>query len=332
MRKSLSVAAAVAVLLAAGVATGAAGGSARPLRVGLLVWSGSLSGTSRDFQSGYVGAVRKFGWQGEIHEVGPRDTVNDGIAYFVQRHYDLIVLGTLHPLIVKIVDAAVKRFPHTRFLLPDVDPSQRRADWREVHAYGFRIEQAAYLAGYLGGLVDKRRSGRHVVSSVSGFPEPQLVPFVAGYQAGAHRANPAVKTLNDFSYDFNAPHKCHAVALEQIGRGSGVVFDVAGVCGVGALEAAREKGVWGIGVDVDQSSLGPFVLTSVLKHEARALSLELAAYEHGKLTPAGFDWFGYRQGAVGLGKISPRVPTALVSKLHALETRVASGAVVVPAR
>jgi basic membrane protein A len=323
------VVAAAAALLAAGVAASGAGGSARPLRVGLLLWSGPASAMNRNFEAGYARAVRTFRWEGEVHEVGPRDSVNDGIAFFVRQHYDLIVLGILHPLIVQIVDAAVKRFPHTRFLLPDVGPLQRRASWREVHSYGFRVEQAAFLAGYIGGLMEKKRSGRHVVSSVSGFPEPSVMPFVGGYRAGARKADRAVTAVNDYSYDFNAPHKCHSIALEQIGRGSGVVFDIAGECGLGALQAAKEKGVWGIGVDTDESALGPFVLTSVLKHEGRALYLELSAYARGKLAPSGFEWFGYREGAVGLGKISPRVPGALVAKLHALEAQVASGKVAV---
>jgi len=42
------------------------------------------------------------------------------------------------------------------------------------------------------------------------------------------------------------------------------VFQVANVCGLGALEAASERGIWGIGVDVDQSHLGGHILTSAV--------------------------------------------------------------------
>ena len=40
---------------------------------------------------------------------------------------------------------------------------------------------------------------------------------------------------------------------------------MAGGCGLGALDAAKEKGVQGIGVDADQSYLGPHILTSAEK-------------------------------------------------------------------
>ena len=44
-----------------------------------------------------------------------------------------------------------------------------------------------------------------------------------------------------------------------------MVFNVAGICGLGTLRAAKRAGVWGVGVDTDQSGLGPHILTSVVK-------------------------------------------------------------------
>ena len=89
--------------------------------------------------------------------------------------------------------------------------------------------------------------------------------YIAGYQAGAKAANPGIKTLNGYSQDFVDQAKCKEIALDQIAQGSKVVFQVAGQCGLGALDAAKEKGVQGIGVDADQSYLGPHILTSALK-------------------------------------------------------------------
>ena len=44
-----------------------------------------------------------------------------------------------------------------------------------------------------------------------------------------------------------------------------MVFQVAGGCGLGALQAAKENKGWGIGVDADQFYLGKHILTSALK-------------------------------------------------------------------
>ena len=71
--------------------------------------------------------------------------------------------------------------------------------------------------------------------------------------------------LIGYSQDFVAQDKCKTVAQNQIGQGSQVEFQVAGGCGLGALNAARQAGIWGIGVDVDQYALAKNVLTSALK-------------------------------------------------------------------
>src|SRR5206468_10308427 len=81
----------------------------------------------------------------------------------------------------------------------------------------------------------------------------------------ARAALPGVQSMNGYSDDFEKLALCKEVALNQIADGSVVVFQVAGGCGLGALAAAKEKGVWGVGVDADQGYLGSYVLTSALK-------------------------------------------------------------------
>src|SRR3989440_11915703 len=47
------------------------------------------------------------------------------------------------------------------------------------------------------------------------------------------------------------------------------LHDALPICGLGTLDAAKEKRVWGIGVDADQSFLGPHVLTSADRKSTR---------------------------------------------------------------
>ena len=74
-----------------------------------------------------------------------------------------------------------------------------------------------------------------------------------------------MKVEHSYSQDFVDQAKCKEDALNQIANGAGVVFQVAGQCGLGVLCAAKEKGVFGIGVDADQGYLGSHVLTSATK-------------------------------------------------------------------
>jgi basic membrane protein A len=97
--------------------------------------------------------------------------------------------------------------------------------------------------------------------------------WIAGFRQAVKDTDPSVKLLNAYSQDFVDQAKCKEIALDQIAQGSDVVFQVAGLCGLGALDAACEKNVYAIGVDADQSFAGDCVITSALK------PLELAVFE-----------------------------------------------------
>ena len=116
-----------------------------------------------------------------------------------------------------------------------------------------------------------------MLGAVGGLKIPPVDRFIAGYYAGAKKASPKVKVVHAYSQDFVDQAKCKEQALNQIANGAGVVFQVAGQCGLGVLSAAKEKKVFGIGVDADQGYLGAHVLTSATKKVDVAVSKTIAA-------------------------------------------------------
>src|SRR5437763_1048227 len=81
----------------------------------------------------------------------------------------------------------------------------------------------------------------------------------------AKKALPGTKVFIGYSQDLNAIDKCKTVAQNLISRGAQVLFQVAGNCGQGTLQAADQAGIWGIGVDKDQYNDARRVLTSGVK-------------------------------------------------------------------
>jgi basic membrane protein A len=195
----------------------------------------------------------------------------------------------------------------------------------------YHTEQPAYLAGYLAARMVDRGPRPHVLSAVGGVPIPPVQAFIAGFQAGARKADPKIKILTGYSYDFVNPAKCERVALDQIAQGSRAVFDVAGSCGLGALGAAKRKGVWGIGVDIDQSFLGRFVLTSVVKDLGVTVFKLVKLLADGRFPTGGNLQFDLANHGVRLGRLSPRVPPLLRRELVRVRAQIVSGAIVVPA-
>ena len=305
-------------------------GSSRVLHVAYVADAGTIDASSpgRLMFEGFIRAVRQFHFDARVVQVAPRASWADALASFGKQRYDLIVGGTFIP--APVVASVARQFPRSRFLAPDPAFGAIQHPPKNLEQLVFRVEQAGYLAGYLAGLIEKRAPGRDVVSAVGGVPTPPVNRYIAGYAAGARKADPGIRVIIDYSHNFADPLKCRSPALSEIAKGSGVVFAVAGGCGIGALRAAGEHHVWGVGVDVDQATVGPQILTSVLKRDDVGLYRELKALSDKKLTTGGVAYLGLREGAVGLGKISPKIPRPFLHQLSTLAEQISAGTIVVP--
>src|SRR5262249_4533815 len=120
--------------------------------------------------------------------------------------------------------------------------------------------------------------------------------------------------------------KCKELALHQVGRGAQVVFPVAGQCGLGALDTARQKRVQGIGVDSDQGYLGKHIMSSALKKVDTAV-LEVARQVQTDTFEGGRDLvFDVKNNGVGIGKLSA-LGKQFKGHLRGVEEKLAAGKV-----
>jgi basic membrane protein A and related proteins len=198
----------------------------------------------------------------------------------------------------------------------------------------FKSEQSGYLVGYLAALMAKKKGGKQVLSAVGGKKIPSVDNWIAGYRAGAKRANPRVKVLIGYSDDFTpatAP-KCKEIALRHIAQGAQSVFQVAGGCGLGALNAAKEKKRWGIGVDADQAYLGKHILTSGTKKVDNAVFNFIRDVKNGTLKTGTDIVFTLKNGGQGIGKISPKVPKSFITRMNKIKTLIIAGKIKPPAK
>jgi basic membrane protein A len=220
-----------------------------------------------------------------------------------------------------------KQFPNTHFAIIDVDWNDIAGHPKNVEGLIFKEQEVGYLAGYLAGLVEKKQGHSNTIGSVGGEKQPPVDRYIAGYQAGAQAADPHVKLLNAYSQEWVDQAKCKTLALNQIADGAGIVFQVAGGCGLGVLDAAKQRNVWGIGVDADQAYIGPQVLTSAMKRVDTSVYATIQQVLDGKFRGGTNAVFSLQNQGVGLGKISPRVPKSDVQKLQQVAKRIATGSI-----
>jgi basic membrane protein A and related proteins len=224
--------------------------------------------------------------------------------------------------------AVARRFPRTNFAIIDFPHVALKGKPKNARGLVFAEHEAGYLAGVAAATVSKTGT----VSSVGGQAVPAVVAFLAGYKAGAQKTKAGTKVLSGYSQDFVDQAKCKEIALNQIEQDSDVVFAAAGGCGLGALQASKERRVWGIGVDNDQSFLGAHILTSATKKVNVAVFETARLVMQGKFKGGTDTLFNVKNGGVGFGAVSKTAPgrAALINKLSATAKQISAGKVKIP--
>jgi basic membrane protein A len=310
---------------AAGTTTAAETTTEEALKIGLVTDLGQLNdrGFNQLAYEGLKQAQRELGVEGRVLQSASAADYIPNMRRLAREQYDLIIgVGFAQG---DAVDTVANRFPDIRFAIIDVDQASLKHKPKNVVGLIFKEQEVGYLAGYLAALAEKRRVGPDVIGSVGGFKEPPVDRFIAGYQAGAKKAVPGITVLNGYSSDWDDQAKCKELALNQIGRGAGVVFQVAGGCGLGALDAARQEKIWGIGVDADQSFLGPHVLTSAQKKVDAAVFATIESIQDGTWQGGRNAIFGLKEEGVGLGTISKRAPAEDLQAVDEISGQIVSG-------
>jgi basic membrane protein A and related proteins len=303
-------------------------GGNRP-RVGLVLEpEGFEDPYGRGAYLGIERAVAELHIRGRVLTPSPREGFVPSLSLLARQRYDLVLATGVFA--APAVDSVAVAFPGTTFAILDAPHEALEHRPENVQGLTFSEQEAGYLAGFLAARMVTLGNGAGTISAVGGVPVPAVQRFIAGYHAGAAGAEPEVAVLIGYTQDFVDPAKGKAVALGQIARGSRVVFQVASACGLGALEAAREQDVWAIGVDVDQSSLGPHVLTSAVKRLDVAVFATIEEFDRGTLQTGGTSAFSLRNGGVGLGAFSAVVPEPVRGELAAVEAAIAAGSIAIP--
>jgi len=332
MNRSLALLGVLVLLVAAGcgggkkssanTTTATTGGS--KLKIGLVTDIGGLNDRGFNHLS-YLGLQRaqsELGVQQRVFQAKSTQEYVPNLSTFARDGYDLTIgVGFTE---ANAIDTVATNFPDSNFAIVDVDQTEEPHKPANLLGLLFKEQETGYLVGYLAGLEEKRRPGKDVIGSVGGQKQPPVDRFIAGYQAGAKAADPGITVLNGYSEDFADLAKCKQIALNQIEQGAGVIFQVAGGCGLGALDAAKEKRVWGIGVDADQAFLGPHILTSAVKRVDTAVFDAVKLVVDGKFK-GGNITFGLKDNGVGIGKISPKVPKSEIAKVMQIRADIIAG-------
>ena len=247
-----------------------------------------------------------------------------------QHEADIIVTGGY--TVIDTMTSSALANPMQKYLMVDTDYSTGEQP-ENVGNIIFRSNEPSYVAGYVAGMVTESK----IIGFVGGVQTYIVEDFYYGFAAGVERAEKErgvnIEVLVDYTGSFLEVGLGYSSALSMYDAGADIVYQVAGTCGTGVIEAADDRGKYVIGVDVDQSYLAPdAVIFSVVKHIPKAVSDTVLLYKAGEDFSGETISLGYSDGDyVGLsGYMKDVIPESVIKKAEAVEKEIAEGKLTVP--
>lgn len=168
-------------------------------------------------------------------------------------------------------------------------------------------EEAAYLAGVTAALVTtdtsiKGVNGDKVIGAVAGDIDPVITAFTFAYENGAKSIDSGVQVeVKSLGGVWDDPAKGKEATLQLYDQKADVVFQIAAASGLGVLQAAKERGLYAIGVDTNQNDIEPgSVAGSMVKNIGATIEKLYASIADGTYTPGQVLEYGLAQNGVDM--------------------------------
>ena len=301
--------------------------------VGLVTDVGKVDDKSFN-QSAWEG-VQQAKEEGVADQVQYVETVDSkdydkNISTFGDAGYDVVV--TVGFGLGEATTAAAAKFPNVKFI--GVDQFQAEAV-ANVAGLNFPEDNAGFLVGALAAMM----SESHKIGSVCGTDAvPPVWRFGEGYKAGAAYVDQQMGTTtevfvvyhNDVGFDktFLDPEWGAATANSMIDQGADVIFGAGGKTGNGAVTAAAQRGVYGVGVDTDQYYTLPEAASRMLSSAMKLITP--GVYDLVKLAAEGNFPSGNYLGDAGYAPyhdLENEVPAEVKTKMEEINAGLLDGSI-----
>jgi basic membrane protein A and related proteins len=239
-----------------------------------------------------------------------------------------IIVGAGY-LLDPTVKLFAKQYPNIDFAITD-DTYKDAGGYKNVEGLTYATQEAGCLVGVLAAK-EAQKMGGDTIGAVGGIKIPPVDSYIAGYKYCADKAVPGTKVLDYYSNSFDEEDKCATVAQNEMGQGATVIFQVAGLCGDGALKAASNAGKWGIGVDADEYGVAKNILTSAIKKTDVGVEDAVEGAANGTFKGGSDLLLNVKNNGVGVGRISPKVPQSWITLMNQYKAKIVAGTLVPPA-
>lgn len=306
--KKLLVVLIIAVLAVSMVFAGGSGekaSAAKKVRAALITNPKGISPYINDGIDGFERACAKWGIEGTVVECKGSAEYEENTRAAANEGYDLILAGSWEA--GSIVKELADVYKDIKFGIIDT-----LVDSQDVKCIQYFEGEGAYLVGVIAALAVDGETHNYGCVNVSKGPGSWKWRY--GYAQGVLSVDPEAKFIFNYVYGYSEVNLAYEVALQQYELGCKFINGAAAGGDAGVFQAAKEKGFYSSGQDIDETSAdNPFIITSQLKGAGVSIEYMVDQFMSGKWTTEN-EYLGIKEGAIGAiwatedSKISKRNP------------------------
>ena len=281
--------------------------------------------------AGITQAATELGGSGDVIESSEQAQYVPNLQQSVDAGANLTVgVGFL---ITDAIEEVAEANPDSNFVLIDaVADSARGFDPGDplpnVQSVLYAEHEAAYLAGIIAGMTTEADK----LAYVGGIEIPPTVRFLSGFQQGVASVNSAAEVTVSWVGSFGDPTTGKELTAAAYDDGADIVFEVAGLSGLGAYEEAKDRGAghWVLGTDTCKDQLAPDnYLTSATKDVAGSVFRAAQQVANGTFA-GGVEVLDLKGGYVGVcEKTFGSLPAEIQDAVNAAVEGIKSGSITV---
>ncbi|MEK3723827.1 BMP family ABC transporter substrate-binding protein [Paenibacillus sp. FSL H8-0034] len=199
-----------------------------------------------------------------------------------------------------------------------------------MHASGFKTAENMgtyfgrnYQASYLAGIAAGKMTKKNLIGYVGAFPIPEVIYNINAFTLGAQSVNPDVKLNVVWSNTWYDPATERQAAVSLLDKGADVI--AAYQDSPASLQAAQERGAFGVGNDSDMTRFAPEAyVTSAVWKWGPYYSKVVKDVMDGSWKSEQY-WGSMKDGIVDIAPLGKNVPDDVKKLVEAAKVKVTSG-------
>lgn len=281
--------------------------------------------TGKTIEGGYDAAK----WEPDLVQLSEED-------------WDIIIVGTWQ--MQGNLEKVAPLYPNKTYIIFDTTVDYTKGNLSNVYSILYKQNEGSFLVGALAAKITTSTlplvNTAKKIGFLGGMDIPVINDFKVGYEQGAKFVDPQMEILVSYAGTFADPAKGKELCLAQYAQGADIIFNVAGMTGLGLMDAAKEANRYAIGVDSDQSLLfadsdpakANLIVTSMLKNVDKSLYRAIKLYKEGKLPLGKAEKLGIAEEGVGVADneiYRNLIPIEFINYVKELESKILNGEIVV---